>query len=69
MNMEYDVTHQRQAYLDARGYTILTACPGSGKTTSIVESQVLIDTANIPDLFQVSVHLLVTDYRQQFALW
>ena len=63
MNIEYDVTHQRQAYLDARGYT------GSGKTTSIVESQVLIDTANIPDLFQVSVHLLVTDYRQQFALW
>lgn len=35
--MEYDVTHQRQAYLDARGYTILTACPGSGKTTSIVK--------------------------------
>lgn len=39
MNIEYDVTHQRQAYLDARGYTILTACPGSGKTTSIVESE------------------------------
>lgn len=37
MNMEYDVTPQRQAYLDARGYTILTACPGSGKTTSIVK--------------------------------
>ena len=36
MIMEYDVTPQRQAYLDARGYTILTACPGSGKTTSIV---------------------------------
>lgn len=35
--MEYDVTPQRQAYLDARGYTILTACPGSGKTTSIVK--------------------------------
>ena len=34
--MEYEVTPQRQAYLDARGYTILTACPGSGKTTSIV---------------------------------
>lgn len=37
MNIEYDVTPQRQAYLDARGYTILTACPGSGKTTSIVK--------------------------------
>lgn len=34
--MEYEVTPQRQAYLDARGYTILSACPGSGKTTSIV---------------------------------
>ena len=37
MNMDYDITPQRQAYLDARGYTILTACPGSGKTTSIVK--------------------------------
>lgn len=37
MNMEYDVTPQRKTYLDARGYTILTACPGSGKTTSIVK--------------------------------
>lgn len=35
--MEYDVTPERQAYLDAHGYTILTACPGSGKTTSIVK--------------------------------
>lgn len=35
--MEYDLTPKRQAYLDARGYTILTACPGSGKTTSIVK--------------------------------
>lgn len=37
MSMDYDITLQRQAYLDARGYTILTACPGSGKTTSIVK--------------------------------
>ena len=37
MNILYDITPQRQAYLDARGYTILTACPGSGKTTSIVK--------------------------------
>ena len=35
--MEYDLTPQRQAYLDGRGHTILTACPGSGKTTSIVK--------------------------------
>lgn len=35
--MEYEITPQRQAYLDARGFTILTACPGSGKTTSIVK--------------------------------
>lgn len=35
--MEYEVTPERQAYLEARGYTILTACPGSGKTTSIVK--------------------------------
>lgn len=31
------MTPERRAYLDARGYTILTACPGSGKTTSIVK--------------------------------
>ena len=35
--MVYEVTPERQAYLDARGHTILTACPGSGKTTSIVK--------------------------------
>lgn len=37
MSKQYDITPQRQAYLHARGYTILTACPGSGKTTSIVK--------------------------------
>lgn len=37
MSIDYDITPQRQEYLDARGYTILTACPGSGKTTSIVK--------------------------------
>ena len=42
MNMEYDITLQRQAYLDARGYTILTACPGSGKTTSIVKKLLMV---------------------------
>jgi superfamily I DNA/RNA helicase len=35
--MIYEVTQERQAYLDARGHIILTACPGSGKTTSIVK--------------------------------
>ncbi|MCK9159031.1 MAG: ATP-dependent helicase [Bacteroidaceae bacterium] len=34
--MEYEMTIQRRAYYDARGFTILMACPGSGKTTSIV---------------------------------
>ena len=34
--MKYEITEQRKNYLDARNYTILTACPGSGKTTSIV---------------------------------
>lgn len=34
--MRYEITEQRKKYLDARGFTILTACPGSGKTTSIV---------------------------------
>lgn len=33
--MEYTLTSERRAYLEARGYTILMACPGSGKTTSI----------------------------------
>lgn len=37
MSIDYDITPQRQAYLEARGYTILTACPGSGKTTSIAK--------------------------------
>lgn len=35
--IEYEITEERRAYLDARGYTILMACPGSGKTTSIVK--------------------------------
>lgn len=33
--MEYTLTFERQSYIEARGYTILMACPGSGKTTSI----------------------------------
>lgn len=42
MIIDYDVTPQRKAYLDARGYTILTACPGSGKTTSIVKKLLIV---------------------------
>ena len=34
--MDYEITSQREAYLNARGHIILMACPGSGKTTSIV---------------------------------
>ena len=36
MIMKYELTEERKKYLDARGHTILQACPGSGKTTSIV---------------------------------
>ena len=36
ISMEYEITDERRNYLDARGHIILTACPGSGKTTSIV---------------------------------
>lgn len=34
--MNYEITPERLQYLNSRGYTVLTACPGSGKTTSIV---------------------------------
>lgn len=37
MSLDYNITPQRQAYIDARDFTILTACPGSGKTASIVK--------------------------------
>lgn len=33
--MEYEVTVERRKYIEAKGFSILTACPGSGKTTSI----------------------------------
>ena len=42
MSIDYDITPQRQAYLEARGYTILTACPGSGKITSIVKKLLMV---------------------------
>jgi hypothetical protein len=39
--MEFEVNPQRQTYLTTRGKIVLNACPGSGKTTSIVKK--LID--------------------------
>lgn len=33
--MEYELTDERRRYIEAKGFSILTACPGSGKTTSI----------------------------------
>ena len=33
--MDYEITPERKKYIEARGLTVLTACPGSGKTTSI----------------------------------
>lgn len=42
--MTFELTEERHKYLDARGNTILLACPGSGKTTCIVKK--LKDIAN-----------------------
>lgn len=49
--MEYEITEERRRYLDARGYTILMACPGSGKTTSIVYKlkQIIKELEALPD--------------------
>lgn len=49
--MEYEITEERRRYLDARGYTILMACPGSGKTTSIVYKlkQITEELEALPD--------------------
>lgn len=40
--MEFEITPQRQAYLDARGKIVLNACPGSGKTTAIAKKLMLL---------------------------
>ena len=40
--MEFEITPQRQAYLDARGKIVLNACPGSGKTTAIAKKIMLL---------------------------
>jgi superfamily I DNA/RNA helicase len=40
--MRFEITTQRQAFLDARGKIILNACPGSGKTTAIAKKLMLL---------------------------
>ena len=41
--MEFEMTPQREAYFNARGKTILNACPGSGKTTSIIHKLAILE--------------------------
>jgi len=45
--MEFDITPQRQAFLDARGKIVLNACPGSGKTTAIAKKLMLLRDEHI----------------------
>ncbi|MCK9436978.1 MAG: ATP-dependent helicase [Synergistaceae bacterium] len=40
--MEFENTPQLQAFLGARGKIILSACPGSGKTTAIAKKLILL---------------------------
>ena len=40
--MKFEITPQRQAFLDARGKIVLNACPGSGKTTAIAKKLMLL---------------------------
>lgn len=40
--MKFEITPQRQAFLEARGKIILNACPGSGKTTAIAKKLMLL---------------------------
>ena len=40
--MQFEMTEQKKAYLEARGKVILNACPGSGKTTSIAKKLILL---------------------------
>jgi DNA helicase-2/ATP-dependent DNA helicase PcrA len=40
--MTIDITLERKAYFDARGKIILSACPGSGKTTCLVHKLSLL---------------------------
>ena len=40
--MKFEITPQRQAFLDARRKVVLNACPGSGKTTAIAQKIMLL---------------------------
>lgn len=44
--MEFDLTPQREKYLESNGKIILNACPGSGKTTSIAKKIIEIQNSN-----------------------
>jgi Superfamily I DNA and RNA helicases len=48
--MEYEVTDERKTYLEKRGKIVLNACPGSGKTSSIVK-KIKIIQENSSSLF------------------
>lgn len=41
--MEFEMNPQRESYLNARGKIVLNACPGSGKTTSIVRKLISLE--------------------------
>ena len=40
--MKFEFTPQLQVYLEARGKIILSACPGSGKTTAVAKKLILL---------------------------
>jgi len=42
----YFENEERLAYLQARGKVILSACPGSGKTTTIAKKILNLETSN-----------------------
>lgn len=48
--MEYEITLERKNYLETLGSIVLNACPGSGKTSSIVK-KIKIVQENCPKLF------------------
>lgn len=41
--MVFESSHESEAYLNARGKIVLNACPGSGKTTSIIRKLPLLE--------------------------
>lgn len=44
--MKFDLNEEREAYLNANGKIILNACPGSGKTTTIVKKVIELQKEN-----------------------